>query len=97
MKAVDFSQRNVMLAEHQPEYQTLPVYCEMKEVIVPNKPGDPQLAVMTEQVPWEMTACFELSNEEIAEIVETKKLWYRQMLLGDKFHPILMSTQNPFK
>lgn len=96
MIAVDFPQRNVMLAEDQLEYETLPVFCEMKEIIVPNGPGDPQLAIMTKQVPWTMTACFELNKEEIDEIVATGKLWYRQCLYGGNFQPVMMSTQNPF-
>lgn len=97
MIAVDFKERNLMLAEDQPEYETLPVYCEYREVIVPNGPNDPQLAIMTKVVPWSMTACFKLNKEEIEEIVRTGKLWHTQMLFGANFQPILMSTQNPFK
>lgn len=97
MLAVTFPEVNVNLAEDQPEYETLPVYCEAREVIMPNRPGDPQLAIMTKIVPWSMTACFELNKEEIEEIVRTGKLWYTQMLFGNNFQPIVMSTQNPFK
>lgn len=97
MIAVDFPQRNLMLAEDQPEYETLPVFCEMKEVIVPNKPNDPQMAIMTQTVPWTMTACFELNKEEIDEIVRTGRLWHTQCLFGGKFQPIMMTTQNPFE
>lgn len=97
MIAVDFPQRNVMLAEEQEEYETLPVFCEYKEIIVPNKPSDPQLAIMTKVVPWSMTCCFELNKEEIDEIVRTGKLWHTQMLYGHNFQPISMSTQNPFQ
>ena len=96
MIGVDFPQRNLMLAEDQEEYETLPVFVEMQDVIVPNKPNDPQLAVMTKTVPWSMTCCFELNKEEIDEIVRTGKLWYKQMLFGNMFQPISMSTQNPF-
>jgi len=96
MIAIDFPQRNVMLAEDQPEYETLPVFCETKEIIVPNKPNDPQLAIMTKTVPWSMTACFELNKEEIDEIVRTGKIWHTQMLYGLNFQPIFMSTKNPF-
>lgn len=96
MKAVDFPQRNVMLAESQEEYETLPVFCEMKEVIVPNEPGQPQNAIVTKEVPWSMTACFELSDREIEEIVKTRKLYYTQMLFGGQFQPVRMSTENPF-
>ncbi|HEY8690543.1 MAG TPA: hypothetical protein VIM07_15005 [Chitinophagaceae bacterium] len=97
MIAVDFPQRNLMLAEDQPEYETLPVFCEMKEVIVPNKPNDPQLAIMTKNVPWTMTAYFALNKEEIDEIVRTGKIWHKQCLFGGDFQPIMMSTQNPFE
>jgi hypothetical protein len=97
MIAVDFPQRNLMLAEEQPEYETLPVFCEMKEVIVPNKPNDPQMAIMTKTVPWSMTACFELNKEEIDEIVRTGRIWHTQYTFGSTFQPIRMSTQNPFE
>jgi hypothetical protein len=94
MIAVDFKERNLMLAEDQPEYETLPVYVEYREVIIP---GDSQLAIMTKVIPWSMTACFELNKEEIDEIVRTGKIWHTQMLFGNNFQPIIMSTQNPFK
>ena len=93
MIAADFEQRNMILAEEQPEYDTLPVYVEYREVIVP---GDSQLAITTKVIPWSMTACFQLNKEEIEEIVKTGKLWHTQMLFGNNFQPIRMSTQNPF-
>lgn len=96
MLAVDFPERNLMLAEDQPEYETLPVFMEVKEVMVANGPKDPQNAIVTKNVPWSMTACFELNKEEIEEIIRTGKLWYTQMLFGNQFQPIRMSTQNPF-
>lgn len=97
MKAVDFPQRNVMLAEHQEEYETLPVFLEMNEVtvVVPNM--DPEIKTLTKRVPWAMTACFELSAEELEEVNRTGRIWYQQMLFGANFHPIMMSTLNPFK
>ena len=97
MIAIDFPQRNLELAKDQPEYETLPVYCEMKEITMPNRPGDPQNALMTRSVPWSMTACFQLNKEEIDEIVRTGCLWYTQHLFGNNFQPISMSTQNPFE
>lgn len=98
MIAIDFPQRNVMLAEDQPEYETLPAFVQMQDIIVPNGPQDSQLAIMTKQVPWTMTACFQLNKEEIDEIVASGgKLWYTQCLFGNNFQPVSMSTQNPFK
>ena len=46
---------------------------------------------------YPMTACFQLSDEEISEIVATKKLWYTQVTFGHAFQPVMLSTQNPFE
>jgi len=97
MIAVDFPQRNLMLAENQPEYETLPVFLETKDFIDNSIPYDPLLPIPIKQVPWIMTACFELNKEEIKEILRTGKLWYRQCLFGGKFQPMNISTQNPFE
>lgn len=43
-----------------------------------------------------MTACFELTDEQIKEIVETRKIWFTQLTFGGSFQPINLSTQNPF-
>lgn len=96
MIAVSFPQSNIVLGKDQPEYEALPAFCQMQEVIVPNGPNDPQLAIITKMVPWSMTCCFELNREEIDEIVRTGKLWHTQQVFGGSFQPISMSTQNPF-
>lgn len=44
-----------------------------------------------------VTCCFELSREEIDEIVRTGKIWHTQWTFGNLFQPIRMSTQNPFE
>lgn len=85
MKAIDFPQRTHMLAENQPEYETMPVYTEVRE------------DVSHDLVAWSMTACFELSDREIEEIVKTRKLWYTQMLFGNNFQPVSLSIKNPFE
>lgn len=87
MKSVTFPQANCELAKDQPEYETLHTFVEQKTV--------PSMG--PREVPWSHTACFELSPEEIAEIVKTGKLWYTQMVFGNSFHPIRMSTQSPFE
>lgn len=43
-----------------------------------------------------MTSCFELTDEEIAEIVATRKIWHSQWTFGNPFQPVRMSTSNPF-
>jgi hypothetical protein len=43
-----------------------------------------------------MTACFELTDAEIAEMIATRKLWYTQTTFGRPFQPVYLSTHNPF-
>lgn len=42
------------------------------------------------------TCVFELSDEEIAQIVQTKRLYYTQLTCGNLFQPVRLSTMNPF-
>lgn len=44
----------------------------------------------------EMTACFKLTPEEIKEINETGCIWNTQLTFGDCYHPVRLSTRNPF-
>ena len=91
MEAINFPEANLMLAEDQPEYKTLPVFLKNKRI---NANGyNPNLT--KKDIPWEMTACFELTDEEIAEIVKTKKLWYTQLIMGRNFQPIRIETSKP--
>lgn len=46
-------------------------------------PNDPFGVIVT---------AFELSDEEIQEIVKTKRLYHSQLTFGDKMQPILMAT-----
>lgn len=43
-----------------------------------------------------MTFCCELTDEEVAELIATRKLWLTQSTFGNRFQPIRLSTQNPF-
>ena len=36
--------------------------------------------------------CFELTDEEIEKLKETKQIWYSQMTFGHPMHPMLMSV-----
>lgn len=95
MKSVVFPEMNTELAKGQPEYETLNVFTEYRDIANPlfgHMPDAPE----TVNVPWSMTACFELSDEEIEEIIRTRRFWHTQMLFGHNFQPIRMSTQNPF-
>lgn len=98
MTSIKFPEANAALAKDQPEYQTLFVFVEMKDIPVKVPAADVHILGQerTKQVPWSMTACFELTDEEIEEMVRTKKLWFTQMTMGNLFQPVIMSTQNPF-
>jgi hypothetical protein len=89
MISVTFPEANLELAKDQPEYETLHVFVEERLVNIPTDDGKQSVI---KSIPWSMTACFELTDEEIAEIVATRKIWHRQMLFGNSFQPILMST-----
>ena len=92
MKSVTFPEANCELAKDQPQYETLHVFVEMKEVVTPLNDGPDSVM---QSVPWSMTGCFELTDEEIADIVATRKIWHKQMLFGNQFQPILMTTSKP--
>lgn len=98
MTSIKFPEANAALAKDQPEYQTLFVFVEMKEIPLNVSAADLHIIGQpkTKKVPWSMTACFELSDEEIAEIVRTKRIWHTQMVMGNLFQPVMMTTQNPF-
>ena len=37
--------------------------------------------------------CFELSDEDIKELVKTKKIWYKQQVGNQKMHPMMLSVE----
>ena len=43
-----------------------------------------------------MTCCFELSDEELAEVIRTKRIWYTQCTFGNNLHPVRMDVRSPF-
>lgn len=71
---------------------------EQTHVLGENQPEYRPLPVHIDQndprIP--MTACFELTDEEIADIVSTKKLWHQQLTFGNAFQPVLLTTKKPF-
>lgn len=71
---------------------------EQTHVLAENQPEYEPLPVHIDQndtaVP--MTACFVLTDEEVEEIVKTRKLWHTQLTFGNAFQPVTLSTQSPF-
>lgn len=71
---------------------------QQTDVLAKNQPQYTPLPVHvgSQDDSFPMTACFELSEEEKAEIAATGKLWYTQITFGHPFQPVHLSTQNPF-
>lgn len=93
MRAINFEQANIMLAESQEEYETLPIWADIDENKQPVRLDDGKLRDQMGQC----VCCFELNKEEIDEIVKTGKIWFTQCTFWNAFQPINMSTQNPFR
>lgn len=71
---------------------------EQNEILAKDQPQYQQLPVHignTEETPF--TACMELDDEEIEELVRTRRIWHTQFTFGTQYHPIRMSTKNPFQ
>lgn len=81
MKAIEFPEVNIRIAEHQPEYETLPV----NRVIHEDNPYFSRV-----------TMCFELDENERKIVAETGRIWHTVLQPNDAlFHPIMMSVTKP--
>lgn len=82
MKAIEFPEVNVRIAENQPEYETLPVHTE---------PDEESNGYFNQ-----VTMCFELDEEEKKQVAETGNIWHTVLVpKNTPFHPIRMSTLKP--
>lgn len=82
MKAIEFQEVNVRIAEHQEEYETLPV----------NVKPDAESNGYFNKV----TMCFELDEDEKRQVAETGCIWQTVFVPhGSGFHPISLSTLKP--
>lgn len=68
---------------------------EFPEVNVVLGDGQSQLPVYASQS-GRVTCCFEVSPEELAEIVRTGRIWMQQLTFGRAFQPIMLTTYSPF-
>jgi hypothetical protein len=109
MKAIEFPGVNVRIAEDQPEYQTLPArvgpvpvcicpVCDGKEA----PKGTPEPVPLCEQCGGQgylnavgATFCFELTPEEITQIISTGKLWHTVLTFGQPLQPQRMEITKP--
>jgi len=80
MKAIEFPEVNLRIAENQPEYETLPV-C----VVSTGQNGSVQI-----------TMCFELDENERKQVAETGQIWHTVLQhKSNNFHPIRMEVTKP--
>lgn len=88
MQAIEFPQQNEVIAKNQPEYIPLPAFLNIQQVRF--KDGTEGPAVI------DLTCCFQLSPEEIAQVIATGKIWYTQVVNNEAMQPIRMSVVDPF-
>jgi len=80
MQSIEFPEANIKIAEHQEEYQTVHANVQQYEKTNFNV----------------MTACYELTGEEIQEIMLTKKIWYQQLIpMKDSMQPMSLHVIKP--
>jgi hypothetical protein len=87
MEPIEFPQVNVRLGETQEQYKTLPAFVDKRVVTTDDGP---------KVVPWSFTCCYELSDEEIVEIIANKRIFFQQTTFGQAFQPVFLSTKDPF-
>lgn len=78
MKAINFPQASVNIAENQPQFSTLPSAVVLEPVKTENGQVGKAKTVVN---------CFSLSDEDIREIVKYRKLWYRQLIFEEALQP----------
>ena len=85
MTSIPFEEAKQKIAEHQEEYQT--IHCNLSPLL------DDEGKTMNMTV---MTACYELSGEEIQDIMLNKRIWYQQLIpKGGSMQPMTLRTTKP--
>lgn len=72
MKATEFPEVNVRIAENQPEYETLPAFHNADQGSV--------------------LFGFDLTDEEVEEVVKNKRFWVKQLTFNKSMQPIAVSV-----
>ena len=85
MKPVPFEEVNTVFGKDQPEYMPLPALVKPFTI----GKGD-DAAVYPKGI---VVSCWELSEEEIAEIVKTKKVYLSVLTFGQPVQPCLLTTK----
>lgn len=74
MQPIDFPERNLIIAENQPEYIPIPANLARDGVA---------------------TFCWELSDEELKVLAETKKLWHQVLTFNRPLQPQMLMVEKP--
>jgi hypothetical protein len=85
MNPIKFDEVNTVIGENQPEYEPLPAF------VRPFTVEDECEKVEIEN--GEVVSCWELSDEEIADIVKNRKVWLSTLTFGGPFQPVLLTTK----
>lgn len=79
MKAIEFPEVNVRIAENQPEYETIPANIRQHE--------DTNL--------YEVAMCLRLDEEEREQVAKTGRIWLTILQPSGNFNPIKTSFLKP--
>lgn len=85
MKPVSFDEMNTVIGENQAEYMPLPALVKPCSV----RDGDDVNVIPRGNV----ISCWELSDEEIAEIVKTKRVYLSVLTFGEPVRPCLVTVK----
>lgn len=85
MKPIDFEGINTVIGQSQDCYLPLPAL--IKDHTVEDEEGDP---VVIEN--GNVISCWELTDEEVAQIVKTKKVWLSTLTFGGPFQPVCLTV-----
>jgi hypothetical protein len=81
-------QLEIRIAENQPQYETLPA------LLVGGPEGDRRYVESLDEADY-IISCFELSDEEITRLAQTRKLYLYQYNFGRLMQPVLITTDEP--
>lgn len=81
MKPVNFEEVNAVIGEKQEEYEPLPA-------LIKDYEDDGQVLERAQVV-----SCWELTDEEVADIVKNRKLWLSTLTFGYPFQPVCLTTK----
>ncbi len=86
MKPIEFEQMNTIFSKDSKVYMPLPA--EVKDLVVEGPNGEQR-----EFGNGRVITCWELSDEDIAEIVKNKKVWLGILTYGEPLQPVSITTK----